>query len=169
VDTTPLPPSPADRSSREPARPSLRESLVAISRDLLAPIALATVAAFALLPTPRAAAWIGLLALCTTLGVIARPMGVTAAVASAMAFMAVHGRPRFASTITDVWTIRASFLLGILGASAAAASSWWASQRQQRSTGQPEHDRWTRSRPLEHASPRSDLAPLTTRDARRTA
>jgi hypothetical protein len=106
--------------------------LAAIGRDVLAPVAVATVVAVALLPAPRAIAWIGLLVLGAALGLVARPMGVTAAVASALLFMTVHGRPRFATTITHVWTIRASFLLGILGATAAVAASWWASKRRQR-------------------------------------
>jgi hypothetical protein len=57
-------------------------------------------------------------------------MGVTAAVVSAMLFMTAHGRPRFASTITDAWTIRSAFLLGILGAFAAATASWRTHERQ---------------------------------------
>jgi hypothetical protein len=63
-------------------------------------------------------------------------MGVTAAIASALLFMSAHGRPRFASTITDQGTIRAAFLLGLLAAVAAAATSWWAREtRRTRSVG----------------------------------
>jgi hypothetical protein len=108
----------------------LGQALLQIGRDLLAPIALAAAVALAFLPAPRAIAWVALLLLSTTLGLIARPMGVTAAVASAMLFMTVHDGPRFASTITDAWTIRASFLLGVLGAMTAAATSSWAHRAQ---------------------------------------
>jgi hypothetical protein len=129
-----MPPSAADQPPGEPGptRLSLREALVTIGRDLVAPVAIAATVAFALIPAPRLVAWFALLALAAALGRVSRPMGVTAAVASAMLFMTAHGRPRFASTITDTWTIRGSFLIGMLGALAAAAASWWAHERERR-------------------------------------
>jgi hypothetical protein len=47
-----------------------------------------------------------------------------------MLYMTVHGRPRFATVITDQWTIRLSFILGMLGAAAAAFVDWRARTRQ---------------------------------------
>jgi hypothetical protein len=114
-------------------------------------------------------AWVALLLLSTTLGLIARPIGVTAAAASAMLFMTVHGRPRFASTITDVWTIRASFLLGILGAIAAAATSWSASQRAERAKAHSGVEQWSSRRIRDRAAPTSYVTGLATPVARRSA
>jgi hypothetical protein len=104
----------------------LRSGALAAGRDLLVPVVTATTVALALIPLPRLVAWGALLGLAAAFGRITRTMGMTAAAASCLLFMALHGRPRFATEVTDPWTIRLSFLLGILGASAAALTSWHA-------------------------------------------
>jgi hypothetical protein len=71
--------------------------------------------ALALLPAPRAIAWAVLLFVPAALAVhVSRAAGGTAATTVAFAYMIIHGQPRFAIVVTDQWTIRGSFLLGIV-------------------------------------------------------
>jgi hypothetical protein len=92
-----------------------------VGRDLVVPVLAAGALAFALIPAGRLVAWFGLLVLVAGLGrVLGRAAGITAAVTAGLLHLIVHGQPRFATTITDPWTIRLGFLLGILGVLAAA-------------------------------------------------
>jgi hypothetical protein len=116
-----------DRSDKPPdTNEGERDELLRfVARDLALPIAATTVAALALVPLPRLVAWVALLLLPGLLGYhVARPCGITAAVTSTVLFLWAHGDPRFASTVTDPWTIRCSFFLGILGALGACAGDW---------------------------------------------
>jgi hypothetical protein len=92
-------------------------SRLLIGRDVLLPAAIVTSAALATIPLPRALAWFALLLIPGVLGHhVTKSCGLTAAVTSCLMYLWAHGDPRFALTITDQWTIRCAFLLGILGA-----------------------------------------------------
>jgi hypothetical protein len=103
-----------------------RQSLaVDVARDFVVPALVVAAAAFALVPAPRWAAWMALLALPALVARRStRSAGMTAAATAGMLYLAAHGRPRFATTVTDQLTIRLSFLLCILGAVGAATASW---------------------------------------------
>jgi MFS family permease len=105
-----------------PAASAPRAAKLVGAADLLrAPVLAAGALAFALIPAGRLVAWFGLLVLVAGLGrVLGRAAGITAAVTAGLLHLIVHGQPRFATTITDPWTIRLGFLLGILGVLAAA-------------------------------------------------
>jgi hypothetical protein len=92
---------------------------------VLLPIVLTTLVAFASLPAPRYVAWVALFAVTAEIGRrVSRSAGMFSAAIASLAYMFAHGRPRFASTVTDQLTIRASFLLGILGVTAAVVADW---------------------------------------------
>jgi hypothetical protein len=85
----------------------------------------ASAVALALIPATRIVAWIALLALPAGFGHLrGRAAGFHAASAAFLMYMLVHGRPRFAFTVTDQLTIRASFMLGMLGLAAALLADW---------------------------------------------
>jgi hypothetical protein len=111
---------PAD--TRRALRAELR---LVVYRDLILPVVATSVLAFTLLPAPRFIAWLALLCVPAMFGYLAsRACGLTAAAAAALLYLWAYGHPRFATTITDPWTIRVAFLLGLLGALAAAIGSW---------------------------------------------
>jgi hypothetical protein len=110
-------------------------------RDLVVPIVVTALVAFALIPIPRALAWLALLGVAAALGAVSRAMGVTSAVAAGLFYMTAHGRPRFATVITDQWTIRLSFLLGLLGALGAALVHWGVQQGRAVVPPRTEHER----------------------------
>jgi hypothetical protein len=120
--TTPRP------AATDVARPAYRLhgllfTLALAKREVVLPVAVIAAAALVLIPTSRAFAWLALLAISTAVGWrVGRSPGIVAAATAALAYMFVHGQPRFASTITDELTIRASFILGILGAAGAAVA-----------------------------------------------
>lgn len=103
----------------EPARggpPSVLRS----GTDLAGGVAATLAAALASLPLAPAAAWATLLATVTAVGWFAgRAAGWTAAAATGLLYMWIHGPDPFAATITDQWTIRFGFLLAATGALAA--------------------------------------------------
>jgi hypothetical protein len=101
-------------------RQELRKAASTTGRDLVLPVAAAAIAALALIPAGRAAAWFGLLAVAALLGrLVSRECGIAAAVTGGLLYLWAHGQPRFASTVEDAWTIRLGFLLAGLGALAA--------------------------------------------------
>jgi hypothetical protein len=96
-----------------------------VARDFVVPALVVAAAAFALVPAPRWAAWTALVTLPALVASRStRSAGMTAAATAGMLYLVAHGRPRFATTVTDQLTIRMSFLLGILGAVSAATASW---------------------------------------------
>jgi hypothetical protein len=99
--------------------------VVALGRDTIIPVSVTTAAALVLLPAPRVVAWTALLLVATAIGWRAGSApGVVSAVTACFSYLFAHGRPRFASTISDPVTIRAGFVLGILGAVCAVAADW---------------------------------------------
>jgi hypothetical protein len=99
-------------------------------RDLALPILVTSALALTLIPVPRAIAWIVLLAVPAVLGhSVSRTAGITAAGCAGMLFMWAHGRPRFASTVTDPSILRASFLLVVAGVAVTFVARWWRDTR----------------------------------------
>jgi hypothetical protein len=97
-----------------------------VVRDVALPTAIMTVAALAMVPFQRLVVWLALLLLPGVLAYhVARPCGITAAAVSALLYAWAHGNPRFSSTVTDQWTIRWSFLLGMLGVLGACVADWY--------------------------------------------
>jgi hypothetical protein len=95
-------------------------------RDLAAPILVTSALALTLIPVPRAIAWVVLLMVPAVLGhSLSRTAGITAAGCAGMLFMWAHGRPRFASTVTDASIVRASFSLVVAGVAVAFFARWW--------------------------------------------
>ena len=99
-------------------------------REMLVPATVTSLAAVALVVAPRWFAWTALLALPAAFAwVVSRSAGIVAALSAATLYLLAHGRPRFASTVTDPLTIRLAFLLGLLGAGAAVLADWRRCQR----------------------------------------
>jgi hypothetical protein len=99
-------------------------------RDLALPIVVTSALALTLIPVPRAIAWFVLLAVPALLGhSVSRTAGITAAGCAGMLFMWAHGRPRFASTVTDPSIVRASFLLVVAGVAVTFVARWWRDPR----------------------------------------
>jgi hypothetical protein len=98
---------------------SWRDLATDLRRDVLpatAATAATAVLAFGLIVVPRLVAWPVLLASVVAYAVRSRVQGIAAAVTASMLFMLVHGRPRFATVVSDAMTIRLSFALGVTGA-----------------------------------------------------
>jgi hypothetical protein len=117
VDRLSEPPDPSESAREELPR--------IVLRDLVCPAAVVTIAGLAMVPLPRLIVWIALAAVPGVLGYyVTRPCGIAAAATSCLLYLWAHGDPRFASTITDQWTIRCAFLLALVGALGACAGDW---------------------------------------------
>jgi hypothetical protein len=74
-------------------------------------------------------AWVCLVLLAGVFGRTSRIGGLCAAAAAGLVFLWAHSHPRFAATVSDVATIRLSFLLGGVAAVAALITSRLAQDR----------------------------------------